>query len=537
MTAEMITDILPESSTLSIKDVLITIDDNDLVLKIQNPVVNDKIRGDFELSEVDLRFDVIGLMPQSNRNILSVEISDPKLQLNKFLSTEDSEDGGQKLPIEQINTYLNKHKKQLVKFSLSLNNTKFSFNINEDRMVEVVINSLTLAPNIQNDKIVLSLFGDVNIAGNSNVIDLTIDTSAIKHLEFSGAVNNISTLLFESLGYPIKELSGSNLEVDVNFKGKTTSLRSLEYSEFEISNFRGKLVRNYYFDQDISPQHLMAKGEIFNNGEKILINDIDLKVENSTLKGSASLKNKRLITNLELSSLNVDQLSKYWAKNLIPRTRSWVFESVLEGDIPSATVKLDLDFGDPNFPKNLKKTAYDINVDINNAAYLLDKNYPLIKQINANVNIDAKEVIVKAKSATANKVKLTEIKGVLDRLGYSDSTFRLSGKVDGKTKDVVDLAFLFSKQKNDLFRDAKGDIKADLSMKLRIFDDIKSVKDLNLEVSAQIEGFASDSLIKNYPIHDGSFKANYKDAVIGIDGKTSIKSLPNVGVVGWINIF
>lgn len=536
-TAKTISNVLPETSNLKIKDVLVTIQGHDILLKVINPVIKDDIRGDFELSEVDLRLDVVGFFPQSNRNILSIEISDPRLQLNKLLNVQDNESNDdKKLPIEQINTYLNEHKNQLTKFSLSLNNTKFAFNITDTETIEVVINNLTLAPNIQEDKVVLSLFGDINISGNPNIIDLTIDTSQVKHLEFHGGITNISTLLFESLGFPLKELSGSNLEVDINFSGKTSSLRNLEFAKFDISNLRGKITKNDYFLSDIKPTSLVAKGEIHDNGKIIKVEDLELKVGDSNLKGRAELKNGKLLSSLKIPDIKVDDLSKYWATNLISRTRAWIFDSVLDGRIKNADISLKLDLTAAGLSKSLSKDAYKVSFDIEKAVLKLDKKMPTITGIDTSLSIDSEKVVLKGKTASVQNVKMINFNGTLDRLGFSDSTLVLDGDVIGKTKDIANLAFSFSSEKSDIFSDVIGDTNAKLKMKLRIFDDIKSVKDLNMKVSADIKGFGSDKLIPNFPVSNGALKANYTDGVISFEGVSTVKNLDNIKVSGAINI-
>jgi len=124
----------------------------------------------------------------------------------------------------------------------------------------------------------------------------------------------------------------------------------------------------------------------------------------------------------------------------------------------------------------------------------------------------------------------------LNNLGRADSTLKLTSQVTGNTKDVVDLAFLFSQQKNTLFQDVKGNTSADLKLELRIFDEIKSVNDLNMEVVAQINDFSSDKLISAYPINNGKFEAKFKDGIVNINGSISVKQLTDVAVSGWVNI-
>lgn len=531
-------ELLPPTSKLEIEDVMIAVDDMNITLRVVHPRVIDSVKGDFELSKVDLKLDLLGFVPQSNHNLLNIEISEPKLQLHKLLA-EDGESASEEIKISTINDYLRQHKEKIAKLSLSLSKTSLSLNTSDSNVVDVMVNELTIAPVIKKGNIIINLYGDINIGGKTNSIEAVIDTQNDQHLNIRGTVSNISSTLLDTLGYPIAELENSHVEADISFDLALKGFRNVESVKFDISNFQGKINKNYFFPTDITPSTLIARGEIKNNFETLNVDLLKISDSNLSLTSKFTLSKskgvKKLKGSAQVENLQVNKIKEYWPTPVIARTREWIFEHISEGSVKKVVADFDINLDDLIAKKSLRKDELKVEINLAGSSIFYMDNVPKIKDIDGDIYINPDEISFEIKKGKMLDAKIIKANGRIPSLGSSKSRVNVEADVAGGLQSLIDIGFSHADIKNDRFKNLKGDSEAHVKVSIPLDDSDITLKSIGLEVDAKAKNVSASKIYKDYTLSGGNFTAKFKDMAANISGTGSLNNSMPVDVMHYIN--
>ncbi len=509
-----ISSIMPEGSSFTLEKVVLGFDEGNIVLKLINTKLHNDSKGDIELTELKAKIDLLGLLPQSNHNLLNIQISQPKIQMIQLLYDKEGDSDGP-LPIEKINSYIAKYQDKLLKFSLLLTNTELNFEVNPEESLDIQVNSLVLSPHMQNEKMVFVLYGDINIRDKNSIVDVTIDTNSNKYLEARGSINNISTSLFDEVGFSIAELKGSHVEVDLNFNARIKSAKNIEQIEFEIGSFEGKINKNHFFPVDITPEYVSIKGLCFDNCSEINVEQFRIKADYLDLDSSFTLKkiNKNLILQgaFELNSIPVDHLKDYWPTPVTVRTRQWIFEHISGGTLSKAQGKFSLNIDEIITKKQINKKDISINLKLDNTSVMYMDGVPKVEDVDATVIITGEDVAFKIASGKMLSTKIITAEGFIPDLANSKSRVEVKADVVGSLQDLVDLAHDHAEVKNDKYKNLQGEALTKVDVVVPIQEEDLTLKDINLFVTSKILKASAENIYKDFDIKDGTLNAVYKN--------------------------
>ncbi len=506
---------MPEGSSFALERVVLGFDeDRSIVLKLVNAKLHNDTKGDIELTELKAKIDLLGLLPQSNHNLLNIQISQPKIQMIQLLYDKEGETNGP-LPIEKINSYITKYQDKLLKFSLLLTNTELNFEISPEESLDIQVNSLILSPHIQNDKMVFVLYGDINIRDKNSIVDITFDTNSNKYLEAKGTINNISTSLFDEFGFSITELKGSHVEADLTFNTKIKSTKSIEHIEFEIGNFEGKINKNHFFPVDIIPEYVSIKGYCFENCSELNVEHLRVKADYLNLDSNFTLKriNKKLMLQgaFELNSIPVDHVKDYWPTPVTIRTRQWIFEHISGGTLSKAQGKFNLNIDEILSKKQINKKDITINLKLDNTNVSYMDGVPKVEDVNATVSITGEDVAFKITSGRMLNTKIIAAEGFIPDLANSKSRVEVKADVTGGLQDLVDLAHAHAEVQNVKYKNLQGTAQTKLDVIVPIQDEDLTLKDITLNVTSKIAKASAENIYKDFDIKDGLLNAVYKN--------------------------
>jgi hypothetical protein len=521
-----ISSIMPEGSTFSLEKVVLGFDeDNSIALKLINAKLHNDKRGDFELAELKAKVDLLGLMPQSNHNLLNIQISQPKIQLMQLIYDGEADENGP-LPIEKINSYIEKYHDKLLKFSLLLSNTQFGFDISPEESLDIQVNTLVLSPHIHNKKMVFVLYGDINIRDKNSIVDITFDTTSNKYLNVKGTVNNISTSLFEEIGFKIDELKGSHVEADVTFDARVTNTKTIEQIEFNIGNFEGKINKNHFFPVDITPDYVSIKGHCFANCSEIEVEHFKMKADYLDLDSSFTLKRINGQLTLQgafvLNSLPVNHVQDYWPIPITARTRQWIFEHISEGNLTKADGRFNLNLDEIRTKKKINKKDILINLKLDGTSIAYMEGVPPVNSVHAKVIITGEDVSFKVDSATIHNSKILKAEGIIPDLVSSKSRVEVKAEVGGGLQELVDIAFAHAEVKNDKYKNMQGTAHTNVDVVVPIQDEDLTLKDINLYVTSKITNAIAPNIYKNYTAKNGTLNATYKNHVATVVGTATM---------------
>ncbi len=519
---ENISELLPRTISIYVEDVLLGFDEDFRIrLKLADFRVIDETRGEFTTSDISIIVDPLAFFPQTHHNLLNVQINGPALVYSAF---KDSL-GNAPIPIQQINDYLNSHKESLLKFSLSLTDTKFDVDVSDNKQAVIHVNEIVLKPTLIRDKLLFALYGDFNIGGKNNVMEATIDTSSNKNLIIKGTVTNLSNFTLEEFGMKLPELDKANVELDLTFTALLRGTRSIEYIEFEGSNFDGLIRANNFFNKDIRISSLQLNGYCNNNCQVVNIEKLNIKADKLNLKSSVEYKpisgHPTLVVNFHLKPMPTAMVDYYWPKSLIPRTRDWIFEHVKGGTLKSAKGTLQLNFTELASKRlHDSKVSVDLELDGTSIKYL-DHVSP-ITDIDANVNIGLDDVKFTIKKALISNSIIESAVGKVSNLGSSKSAVTINAKVFGDVQDLIDLSFQHAEKANSELKNIEGIAVADLKVTIPIQDADLELKDIGISANAKIKKASMKKAYKSFGFSNGEFDVLFDNFMVNIKGKALI---------------
>ncbi len=521
-----ISGIMPEGSSFQLEKVVIGFDeDKSISLKLLNARLHNDKRGDFELAELKAKIDLLGLLPQSNHNLLNIQISQPRIQLMQLLYDNEQEASGP-LPIEKINAYIEKYHDKLLKFSLMLTNTEFNFDINQEESLDIQVNNLVLSPHIQNNKMVFVLYGDVNIRDKNSIVDVTFDTTSNKYLNTRGTISNISTSLFEEFGFKIDELKGSHVEADLSFDTKIIDTKTVERIDFNIGNFEGKINKNHFFPVDITPDYVGVKGSCLNNCSQIQVDQFKIKADYLDLNSSFSIKRVngsiRLQGDFSLSSLPVNHVQDYWPTPVTARTREWIFQHISGGNLAKADGRFDLNIDEIKAKKTINKKDILINLNLDGTSISYMEGVPPVNSVKAKVLITGADVSFNVDSATILNTKILKASGVIPDLANSKSRVEVKAEVHGDLQELVNIAYAHAEVPNVKYKNLKGSAHTNIDVVVPIQDEDLTLKDISLYATSKITNASMQNIYKNFSAKDGMLNAVYKNHNTSVVGTAKV---------------
>lgn len=516
----------PSTTSVQIDSIKLSLDSYRLNLQVRNIKILDEVRGEFNLDQANFFLDPRGLFPQSHRNIINIQITQPNLKLGRLLN-QDS-DSNSPLPLQEVNDYINKHKKTLLKLSLSFENTEFSYDRADGKKAKVLVNSLTIKPHLISDKMLVNIEGDVSIGNKSNKFEASLDTSSNKFLSVMGSISNVSTATLAEFGFEIPELKGSHIEVDISLNGMVRGTRTFEYLDFEVDNLEGIIRANDFFNRDIVPQKLHMKGFCTNNCQEVTVEKLSLQANEINLNAAFEIKKRNganyLDLNFALGKIPVSSVGQYWPKTIIPRTKDWIFEHIYDGNIKQATGGLALNLDEITLKKRMDGSTLNIKIDVEDTKVHYLDSAPAVTNVDGAILITQDLITFDVASANISKSKIMNAKGSIPDLGTSKSRVIVSGEFNGEAQDLVDIAFLHAELENSDLKNLNGKIDGTVSVNIPIIDEDLTLKDINLLVKAKTNNLSAKNIFNDYSISDSNFDIEVSNNTAKVKGNTLVNN-------------
>lgn len=533
---ENVSELLPNTISLYVDDTLIGFDEDfRLQLRLQNFKIIDESRGEFSTSDISVLIDPLALFPQTHRNLLNIQINSPGLAYNALKTQLDDAP----LPLQQINDYLNAHKETLLKFSLSLTNTDFDFDISDTRKAKININEAILRPTLVRDKLLFAIYADVNIGGKNNVMEATIDTSSDQYLVIKGTATNLSNYTLSEFGLDMQELENANIEIDITFNALVRGTRYLEKLEFEGANFDGMIRANSFFNNDIKISDLKLHGTCTDNCSVITLDKLNIKADKFALNSSAEYKtvdNKPMLyINFALSPTAVSMVHYHWPKTAIPRTRDWIFEHLVGGNIKAAKGKLEFDINELK-NKKLVKSKIGIDIDLQGTSFKYLDDVDSIKNIDGHINITQDDIQFNVKKGAISKSSISEANGIITNLGASNSAVKVTGEVTGDAQDLIDIGMQHANRKKHDLKGFAGASKTKISVVVPIQDADLEIKDIKIVGSSKVTNASAKGLYKDVELSNGDFDIKFANFVVDVSGHALINHKYKSDITGEFKV-
>lgn len=522
--------LLPSTTTVEIESIKLSLESYRLSLQVRDVIILDEKRGEFRLEQANFFLDPRGLFPQSHRNIINIQITQPNFKLGRILGSEVQDVNGV-ISFQQINDYINKHKKELLKLSFSFENTEFTYDRVDGQKAKILVNSLTIKPHVIDDKMLINIEGDFSIGNKSNQFEASLDTSSNKFLSVMGFISNISTSTLSEFGYEIAELKGSHIEVDLAFNGMVRGTRTFEYLDFEINNLEGIIRANDFFNKDIIPENLYVKGFCTNNCQEITVDKLTLKANEINLNAAFEVKKRNganyLDLNFALGRIPVSLVGEYWPKTMIPRTKDWIFDHIFDGNVKQATGGLALNLDEIISKKRMDSSTLNIKIEVEDTKVRYLDSAPTIKNVDGVILINQDEITFEVRNANISDSKILNAKGSIPDLGSSKSRVIVSGDFSGGAQDLVDIAFLHAELPNNDLKNLEGTIDGSVSVNIPIVDEDLTLKDINLKVKANTKNLSAKNIFNDYSLSESDFEIEVSNNTAELRGFTKVnKTLP-----------
>jgi hypothetical protein len=237
---------------------------------------------------------------------------------------------------------------------------------------------------------------------------------------------------FKTLDAP---LSG-NISATLDQDGK------LQSGAFNIDGGSGH-IQSKLLPAPVDIDSLHAEGDISNDGSDINFKSVLVQMGKKTLSGIGNVlvkdKDVAIQGTIGLTNIVATETKKLWPESLAPLTRDWVVTNVTEGNVPEATVRLNIQFGDLQKPV-LPREAVDASVTLKDATIRYLPEHPVVTNVQSVIHIDG--LSLAADISSADYMKATKISGghlLIDDLNADNPYIKLNFDVVSTAKDVVHL--------------------------------------------------------------------------------------------------
>ncbi|MFN5382593.1 MAG: AsmA-like C-terminal domain-containing protein [Alphaproteobacteria bacterium] len=517
-----ITEILPDNLALSIDDVELGLDRQiRLEFRLVNFKLLDENKGELGTENIVIKLDPLALFPQTHHNLLNVQVSKPTISYKEVQGNIASNS----LPIQAINDYINKHKQQLLKFSLSFTDTAFAVDISDQKKANIIINDLIIKPDLKDGKIIFVIYGDITINNKNSVFEANIDTTSNKHLTVKGTISKLSNVSLEEFGIIIPELQKSNIDFDVGFKALLRGSRSVDYIEFDVNNVHGMINKNDFINQDTKIDKFSMHGYCNNNCQEIMVEKLKAKIGNIELFSTLEYKNilgaNHIIAKFNTGAAKISDIENLWPKTAMSRTRDWVFEHISKGSIKSSKGYIDLNLKELE-QKKLNNSKIELVLELEGTSISYIDTIKPVEDVSGTIKITPDLIAFDISKGKLDAVSLTKAQGEIRDLSSSKSYLSINAVANGNLQDMIDLSFKHAERDNTSLKGFIGTGSANIDLKMPIRDGDIGMEELDLSVTADAKDVSNKKIYREYGFTNGAFKINFKNFVAKVTGSALI---------------
>ncbi len=504
--SRQINSVIPPSLRVEIGGSLIKIDENlRLLVEVTDFKIISKTKAELSTSGIALMIDPLALFPQTPHKLLNITISNPSI-INNVLDDARSLGSGNGMMIEQLNKFLNTHARILMKFSFSIADIDLDFTKGE-RTSTLRIHQLILKPDIVNHNIVFDIYGDLSVGKKNNILKARIDTSSEKHLLIEGEINKLSNLTLLEFGTNIPALEGADIEMDMQFKSLLKSFRLVEYFEFELFNYHGSLKSNNFFQNDIKIKQLKLQGYCNNNCQELFVDNFHIVADQLDVIGNLEFVplngHPTLKMNFDIQEIPVKMVEYYWPKNMISRTKDWIFEHIRAGRVTAGHAELLLNF-DEIAQKRINESAINISLEIEDATLQYLEEVDEMDSVNASLKIANDNVTFHIRQAFIKNVVVDDALGEITNLASLDSEIKVQASLIGSAEEMLKLALQHSNRQAVMPYQISGDAIADIKISLPLRDENIMIGDIKMSAEAHINDFGVQNILDKLDFTNGS---------------------------------
>ena len=525
-----ITEVLPENIALSIDDVELGLDSQiRLEFRLVNFKLLDESKGELATENIVIKLDPLAIFPQTHHNLLNIQISKPSITYKEVTGNIASNS----LPIQAINDYINKHQQQLLKFSLSFTDTEFAVDVSDQKQANIMINDLTIKPDLKDGKIIFIIYGDVSINNKNSVFEANIDTTSNKHLTVKGSISKLSNVSLEEFGIVVPELQKSNIDFDVGFKALIRGSRSIDYIEFDVNNVHGVLSKNDFINHDTKIDKVSINGYCNNNCQEIIIEKLAAKIGNielfSTLEYKNVLGDNHIIAKFNTGRVKISDIENLWPKTAMSRTRDWVFEHISKGSIKGGKGYLDLNLKQLA-QKKLGNSKIELELELEGTSISYIDTIKPVEDVTGTLRITPDSIVFDVSKGRLDGISLTKAHGEIIDLASSKSYLAVKAVASGNLQDMIDTAFKHAERENTSLKGFIGTGSAAIEVKMPIRDGDIGMEEFDISVIAEAKDVSNKKVYKDYGFTNGSFKVNFKNFIAKVTGSALINGKTNADV-------
>ena len=240
---------------------------------------------------------------------------------------------------------------------------------------------------------------------------------------------------------------------------------------------------------------------------------------------------------LSISDADIESVSNYLPLVMNERTRTWIDNALVSGNITSTDVILRGILSDIPFYNS--KGRFVLVANIENVLLDYHPVWVPIDGIDAEIKIDGSKLTVTASSGKIYDADITNVIGTIEDLGADDIVIDVNGQVKGNTKDATLLVKNSPLAKNFTLNeiinnDINGDIYLDLGLNIPLNKkDITvkgkvSLQDTSLHsqaVGIKLDNINGEINFTKNTITGSDISANYFDQPVTLGIKSSDKGL------------
>lgn len=524
--SKQISDMLPETTNLHLQDIQLGFSDGyKLMFFLKEARIVDNDRGEFTFSEIKIGLDFLGVIPRSQHNLFNIQVAAPQFKLNEIAgrSVIDNEH-----PFVSINQYIQQHHGQLIKFSLNLYNTSFDLDLADGKVLTVNVNQFSLKPVLHKKQIIFELFSDVNIGGENNIIEASIDAASNENLNVKGKITHITPETLRAIGYDFAALEHARIEGDLTFNATLKGMHNVDHIDFTFANLEGDIGKSAYFDADIIPEEIVLHGYCQNNCSRIEVEKFAVKANQLDLSSHFSVNSvagqQTIAGEFKVNSIPIQSVKDFWPLLELPKTREWIFKNITQGTISSGTGKFNFDLSSPCGKKSSKTNLVQTDLVLEGVTMQYMDGVPPAHNIDAHVSIlndDIKFVVSKAK---ISETDIVGADGEIKNLSASKSPLSVSAQLKGSSQDIVDLGFLHANIKQHPYNNLKGAAVTNIKVSLPLQVAELTIDDIDIRADSTFSGFAGKNLYKDFSLSNGELKAQLRDKVVILTGKALLNN-------------
>jgi hypothetical protein len=375
------------------------------------------------------------------------------------------------------------------------------------------------------------LHSDINISGQNNIINATIDTSSNRQMTVKGKVTNITSETLKAVGYDFPVFKHAHIEGDIIFHATLMSLYNVDHVDFTFTHLKGEINKSDYFDASIALHEAALHGHCQNNCSIIEIDKFAVRANDLDFSSSFNIQNvfgNRTITGeFKINSIPVQHIKDFWPLPMASGSRKWIFNNITHGTLHDAAGKFSFDLNAIQSKKPSQTNFLQIDLALEAVTLKYMDSVPPIHDIDAQLSIlndDLKFSVSKAKIANT---EIINAEGTIKNLSADKFDLQVTTQLKGSAQDVVDLGFAHAEIAQHPYHNLEGSATTSVEVALPIQEEDLTIDDIYVLVDSTIQEFAGEKLYKDFSFSQGELKAQFRNRVINISGKALFNnSLP-----------